>query len=184
MPPRYAFWTILIDNAPTAFRAREQADLVPTLVQLRRTNPSVEMRWFARGRLWASPDEERAARRRPPQKAPRGRDWRPGGAHKDARARFHEQKRRDRQAKRKRSFERRERERNAGAPRVQPGGRPPSGKPLRTRPQTRRPQTAKPSGRHPHKPKPGTPPRRAPVEPAEVPLADQHATRPEPPERG
>ena len=27
MPPRFAYWTILIDQKPTAFRAREQADL-------------------------------------------------------------------------------------------------------------------------------------------------------------
>jgi hypothetical protein len=46
MPPRHAYWTILIDNAPTAFRAREKEDLLPTLNQLRRTNNDVlEMVW-------------------------------------------------------------------------------------------------------------------------------------------
>ena len=34
MPPRYAYWTILIDDKPTAFRAREQEELLPTLNQL------------------------------------------------------------------------------------------------------------------------------------------------------
>ena len=88
MPPRYAFWTILIDHKPTAFRAREQSELMPTLVQLRRTNPDVILKWFARGRLWDSPEQEQAAKRTPTPLERRTRDWRPGGAHKDPRARF------------------------------------------------------------------------------------------------
>ena len=103
MPPRYAFWTILIDHTPTAFRARDQEELLPTLAQLRRTNSDVILKWFARGRLWDSPEQERGAQalRRAPARDPRpagpaeekrGRDWRPGGQHKDPRARF--QKRR------------------------------------------------------------------------------------------
>src|SRR5438874_8736653 len=48
MPPRFAYWTILIDDKPTAFRARDREELVPTFVQLRRTNPHVSLRWFAR----------------------------------------------------------------------------------------------------------------------------------------
>src|SRR4051812_39426402 len=89
MPPRYAYWTILIDNTPTAFRAREQEELLPTIAQLRRTNANVVMKWFARGRLWDSPDAERQAQERPPAGGERrGRDWRPGGAHRDPRDRF------------------------------------------------------------------------------------------------
>ena len=93
MPPRYAFWTILIDHQPTAFRAREQSELLPTLAQLRRTNKDVILKWFSRGRIWDSPEQEMEARTRPavtPER--RTREWRPGGAHKDPRARF--QKRR------------------------------------------------------------------------------------------
>ena len=86
MPPRYAFWTILIDRQPTAFRARERAELLPTLAQLRRTNDDVMLKWFSRGRLWESPEEELAARTSRTEQ--RGRDWRPGGEHKDPRARF------------------------------------------------------------------------------------------------
>ena len=66
MPPRYAYWTILIDSKPTAFRAREREELLPTLAQLRRTNSDVVMKWFARGRLWDSPEAEREAQQRPP----------------------------------------------------------------------------------------------------------------------
>ena len=90
MPPRYAYWTILIDRKPTAFRARDRDDLLPTLHQLRRTNTDVVMMWFARGRLWESPEAELAARiasRRAPKER-RGPEWRPGGAHADPRARF------------------------------------------------------------------------------------------------
>ena len=89
MPPRYAYWTILIDNKPTAFRARERDELLPTLHQLRRKNADVVMKWFARGRLWESPEAERAAERAPkPPSEKRGRDWRPGGQHRDPRDRF------------------------------------------------------------------------------------------------
>jgi hypothetical protein len=90
MPPRFAYWTILIDGRPTAFRARDQQELLPTFHQLKRTNDDVVFRWFARGRLWESQQQERDDRRRPNARAggQRGRDWRPGGQHKDPRARF------------------------------------------------------------------------------------------------
>ena len=96
MPPRFAYWTILIDNKPTAFRAREQEELLPTLQQLRRTNKDVVLKWFARGRLWETPEAAQAASRAPaPVREKRGHDWRPGGAHKDLRDRFKKGKRRD-----------------------------------------------------------------------------------------
>src|SRR5438093_13727279 len=89
MPPRFAYWTILIDNGPTAFRARDPLDLLPTLNQLKRTNPNVVMKWFSGGRLWDSPEAAQRARRRPAQPAEkRGAAWRPGGTHADPRDRF------------------------------------------------------------------------------------------------
>lgn len=106
MPPRFAYWTILIDNRPTAFRARDPQELATTLHQLKRTNKDVVLKWFARGRLWDSQQQEhddfqrrkrsggvrgRASRE---HGEPRGRDWRPGGSHKDPRARFKKAKRR------------------------------------------------------------------------------------------
>ena len=115
MPPRYAYWTILIDDKPTAFRAREREELQPTFVQLQRKNTNVTMQWFARGRLWASREAERddfqmrkhaatAPRDRRdgrPSGSPegaerRGSDWRPGGAHKDPRDRFKKKNRPER----------------------------------------------------------------------------------------
>jgi len=69
MPPRFAFWTIILDNQPTAFRARERETLLPTLRQLQSKNPDAVMKWFARGRLWESPEEARRQRARArPQK--------------------------------------------------------------------------------------------------------------------
>lgn len=92
MPPRFAYWTILIDDKPTAFRAADRDDLLPTLNQLRRKNGNVVMKWFARGRLWDTRDQEQAAREWRKASAsprqPRSRDWRPGGEHTDPRARF------------------------------------------------------------------------------------------------
>ena len=61
MPPRYAYWTILIDGKPTAFRAREKDELLPTFNQLQRKNKDIVFKWFARGRLWETPEEAHAA---------------------------------------------------------------------------------------------------------------------------
>lgn len=102
MPPRFAYWTILIDNKPTAFRARDQQELLPTVAQLKRKNDHVELKWFAQGRLWDSPEAQHAAGRRPQAPAEkRGEDWRPGGQHKDPRARF------DKEAQRRKKREQR-----------------------------------------------------------------------------
>jgi hypothetical protein len=93
MPPRYAYWTILIDNQPTAFRARERDELLPTYNQLARKNSVIAMKWFARGKLWDSPEAEREAQAAPRRSfEKRNRDWRPGGEHKDPRARFDKKK--------------------------------------------------------------------------------------------
>lgn len=94
MPPRHHYWTIILEGQPTAFRAHLQEELLPTLRQLQARHPDAVMKWFARGRLWESQDQERAdaiARRRPKTAGPgerRPRDWRPGGEHKDPRERF------------------------------------------------------------------------------------------------
>ena len=90
MPPRYTYWTIILDGRPTAFRARERDDLEPTLRQLRTKNPDATLKWFAHDRLWESPEEARRARdlERGAGGEKRGRDWRPGGEHKDRRLEF------------------------------------------------------------------------------------------------
>ena len=59
MPPRFAYWTILAGGLPTAFRAAERDDLMPTFQRLREKHPDAEMKWFARGKLWNSPEEAR-----------------------------------------------------------------------------------------------------------------------------
>src|SRR3954452_981202 len=102
MPPRFAYWTILIDNTPTAFRAHDRNELLPTLTQLKRTNEHVELKWFAQGKLWESPEAQHQAWRGPDAAEPqRNRDWRPGGDHKDPRARFDKeaQRRKKREAR-------------------------------------------------------------------------------------
>src|SRR5215813_7774826 len=81
---RHTYWTILIGESPTAFRSREAEALQPTLVQLQRTQPDAVMKWFERGRLWASPQEALDAQRADRRSGePRDRDWRPGGTHVD-----------------------------------------------------------------------------------------------------
>src|SRR5688572_12683166 len=88
MPPRYAYWTIILEGKPTAFRAHTSEELMPTLRQLQVRHPDAVMRWFARGRLWESPDEERAAANARQDRERRDRAWRPGGEHRDPRDRF------------------------------------------------------------------------------------------------
>ena len=61
MPPRHAYWTILIGTSATSFRARDRAELVPTFEQIRARHPDAVLKWFARGRLWSSPEEARAS---------------------------------------------------------------------------------------------------------------------------
>jgi hypothetical protein len=54
MPPRYAYWTILVDEQPTAFRSSSQDELMPTFKRLKAKNPSAKMMWWQNGKLWAS----------------------------------------------------------------------------------------------------------------------------------
>jgi hypothetical protein len=111
MPPRHAFWTILIDNQPTAFRAHDPEELLPTLNRLREKNETAVMKWFERGQLFDSRDEARQAglgqgeRRwegpRPertdetdkkPESRGRDKNWRPGGEHRDPRQKYKDAK--------------------------------------------------------------------------------------------
>jgi hypothetical protein len=93
MPPRYSYWTILAGGLPTAFRAAERADLLPTFNRIREKHPDAEMKWFARGRLWASPEESRADLQR--ARIKRDRAWRPGGDHRDPHAKFTSSRKRE-----------------------------------------------------------------------------------------
>ena len=155
MPPRYAYWTILIDDKPTAFRARDQAELLPTLQQLKRTNPNATMKWFARGKLWDTPEQAQwAGKNLPRQSEPRGRDWRPGGSHRDPRARFQERPRRP--AKDARSPSPPKFERRPFAERPAERQRPPENRPRWSgKPTDRRPTGRKPTGFKPTEGKSG-----------------------------
>ena len=100
MPPRYAYWTILVDGQPTAFRAAEPDELLPTLKRLQVKQPGAIMKWFERGGLWESREEARqklsegytvgpdGALVPPSDVAGRGRGWRPGGEHRDPREKY------------------------------------------------------------------------------------------------
>lgn len=99
MPPRFAYWTILVDNQPTAFRAGTIEDLMPTFKRLKERHASAVMMWFQNGRLWASRFDAReamAARGRGAKPAPRPArrpaTWRPGGTHEDPRQKYKDAK--------------------------------------------------------------------------------------------
>ena len=145
MPPRFVYWTILIDGKPTAFRAREKAELLPTVAQLKRTNQDVVIKWFARAKLWDSPEAELAAQYapvRPPEK--RNRDWRPGGAHKDPRDRFKKKNRPERAwSEEERDRDQARRPKPSGPPQ---GDRRPWSKPSGPPRGDRKPWQNKPSG--------------------------------------
>jgi hypothetical protein len=184
MPPRFAYWTILIDHAPTAFRAADRNDLLPTFHQLQRKNPNIALKWFARGRLWESPEQAREAALAPRVREKRGRDWRPGGQHKDPRARF------DKEARRRKKRE----QRAGGAGGAGAGPRKPwqnrSSRPRGQRPPSddrpwhkKRPPA--PGTRRPAVPPRENEPRRRQDESAErPPKPGPVVTRPKPPERG
>jgi hypothetical protein len=98
MPPRFAYWTILIGDQATAFRAKEAEELLPTLNRLKERHPAAVMMWFQSGRLWRSRGEaqdaavaarrEEAQKKRAAEQPPRDRKWRPGGAHRDPRQKY------------------------------------------------------------------------------------------------
>jgi hypothetical protein len=93
MPPRHTYWTILFGNQPTAFRSAEREELLPTFKQIQAKHPDAVMRWFARGRLWKSPEEARDTLDRPRYDRPRddrgprpesqGRSAKPAGDWRD-----------------------------------------------------------------------------------------------------
>jgi hypothetical protein len=143
MPPRYSYWTIIAGGLPTAFRAAERDELMPTFQRLREKHPDAEMKWFARGKLWDSPEAARPPReygqpeggppregdrRRPPagRGEHRGRDWRPGGEHRDPRQPFKDAKKARNQRWRDERFARKQGdgERRERTPREKPHGDP------------------------------------------------------------
>ncbi len=59
MPPRYAYWTIIVEDKPTAFRSASVEEILPTFNRLKAKQPNAVLKWFQNGKLW---DSERAAR--------------------------------------------------------------------------------------------------------------------------
>jgi hypothetical protein len=209
MPPRYAYWTIILDGVPTAFRAKDREDLLPTFKQLQRKNPDAVMKWFTRGRLWDSQEAAIDAARRdraPSPKVPpddrRGRDWRPGGEHEDPRTKF----------QRKKEYQRahpvggppREQgssgqaggphdERSPGSPPPGPGGtRPPDRRPYSPRPtgqgggppRDQRPYSPRPPGQGGGRPTDRRPYSQRPTGQGGGPPRDQRPYSPRPPGQG
>jgi translation initiation factor IF-2 len=159
MPPRFTYWTIILEGKPTAFRASTQEELLPTFNRLKSKHPDTLMMWFARGRLWKSEEEAKEAfharkrARAPEGQERRGPDWRPGGKHEDPRKRFEI----PRDEKRRRFRDRLYRDRNE----QQQGDRPPSGD---RGPRSEGPRPDRPAGPRPDRPprpewKPKGPPR-------------------------
>lgn len=154
MPPRFVYWTIVAGGLPTAFRATEREELLPTFKRLQAKHPDAEMKYFARGKLWASQEEARLAAeaRRTMDRRPdaRGRDWRPGGEHQDPRQKFKDAKK-DRNLKwRKERFEHRQKPGAAAPPAARPPqefrGRPPGASKPQGEWRGRPPGAAKPQG--------------------------------------
>ena len=152
MPPRYAYWTILAGGLPTAFRTTDREELLPTFRQIQRKHPDAEMKYFARGKLWATPEEARAAaeaaRARPQRGTGRGRDWRPGGEHRDPRQKFKDAAQARNRQRRTERFDRRTRDEK---PRVGVTGEKPHGDPVRRPPPPRRPGTSRPRSSGPRR---------------------------------
>ncbi|MBA3639829.1 MAG: hypothetical protein H0W53_11195, partial [Acidobacteria bacterium] len=149
MPPRYSYWTIIVGGQPTAFRAATPEELMPTLKQTQVRQPDAVMKWFARGKLWDSPEqasEALRAERFGEGGERRGAGWRPGGEHEDPRAKFKV----PRAVKRARFVERMNRDdQEPEAGERDDADRPPAAERTR-RPEAERP--FKPGGPRPFKP--------------------------------
>jgi hypothetical protein len=113
MPPRYAYWTIIAGGLPTAFRTAVREELLPTFQRIKEKHPDAEMKYFARGKLWESPEAARAADKRSGTRSP---DWRPGGNHRDPRQKFIDAKKQRNATMRKERWERRTAPRREGKP--------------------------------------------------------------------
>jgi len=79
MPPRYAYWTIIVDEQPTAFRAAAQEDLMPTFKRLKEKHPSAKMVWFQNGKIWPSRVDAQEAMRARGEMGRRGDTRQAGG---------------------------------------------------------------------------------------------------------
>jgi hypothetical protein len=62
MPPRFAYWTIILDGTPTSFRTKEREEILPLFNQLHAKNPAAQLKWFSGGTLWDSREQAREAR--------------------------------------------------------------------------------------------------------------------------
>ena len=162
MPPRFAYWTILVGGPPTASRATDREELLPTFKRLQEKHPDAVMQWFSRGKLWESPAAAKAFFERgrvSHDDKPRARDWRPGGEHRDPRQKYIDAKKARNVEGRKKRFERRQQGEPGGRPDAPrdwtpqaPSSRPDSRRSERPRPQgpggwTDRPTGPKPEGR-------------------------------------
>lgn len=193
MPPPTMFWVILIGKTPTSFHAKEREDLLPTLRQLQRTQKDVALRWFERGKVWESPEAAIGAARLAETEAreKRTKEWRPGGDHRDPKARF-EMTRDQKRAK----FKRDQRGGDGGgdegpaspfgprAPRGDRPSRPASSRPPSDRPRSDRPRSERPFGDRPprgDRPFGDRPPRRD--RPAGPPMENPFGPRPDRPAR-
>ena len=78
MPPRYAYWTILVDEQPTAFRAAHLDELQPTFKRLKDKHPSARLVWFQNGKVWNSRLDAQEAMRVRGERG-KARDERQGG---------------------------------------------------------------------------------------------------------
>jgi hypothetical protein len=176
MPPRFSYWTILAGGLPTSFRAAEREDLLPTLRRLQERHPDAEMKWFQRGKLWESPEAARAATEK--SIAHRGRDWRPGGEHRDPREAFKRKKHERNVARRKERFAKKQ-----GGPASQ-DERPVGAKGVRRdRPRTDRPRTDRPRTDRPRAERPPTDRAQRERLRTDRPRSDRpHARRPPPPD--
>ena len=176
MPPRYSYWTILAGGLPTAFRAAEREDLLPTFKRIHEKHPDAEMKWFARGRLWASPEAARQDTEARRYHGVRDHKWRPGGEHRDPRQPYKDAKKARNADRRQQRFDRKE-QGAAGVERKPQ--RPAPGKPAGFR--AERQWRDRPPREKPHVDPPAKRASAPPGKPAVPPPAPPERGRPRPP---
>lgn len=93
MPPRYAYWTIIVDDQPTAFRSAAVEELMPTFNRLKSKHPSAVLKWFQNGKLWNSRLDARETQERRRQEGPKPAS-RSGGSFRPSTSRQPDKRRR------------------------------------------------------------------------------------------
>jgi hypothetical protein len=148
--------------SPRRSGLRNREELLPTFKRLKEKHPDAVMQMVRAGQVVVVSEEARAETARRAEAADaaaRGRNWRPGGSHKDPRQPYKDAKKQRNQDRRQRRFEYRTKDDQAGGTNKDQGPKREWNKAVAPESRERMPWTerAKPAGRWPRDERPDRP---------------------------